>query len=69
MDAARLTEIGEFLFEGDQSWTKGVAAYLGVHEATVFRWLSKNTVPKAAAMALELSFQHGLLKETELARG
>lgn len=62
MDAARLQEISESLFEVG-NWRRGLANYLGIDESTVCRWVKKNKVPSTVKIAMELSFLYGVYKE------
>lgn len=61
MDAARLQEISESLFEGE-NWRKALANYLQIDESTVWRWMKNNRVPSTVKIAMELSYQWGVYK-------
>jgi hypothetical protein len=67
MDAARLQEVSEALFEG-QPWRKALAGYLDLDESTVWRWTKQNRVPMTVEIAMEQSFRWGLYKKPEGAK-
>lgn len=63
----RLKFVAEFLFP-DRKWREAIAQYLKVDETTVLRWEKEDRVPYMAAIALEMTFDYGLIKEGALAR-
>jgi len=52
MNAYELTHIGHKLYGSNRGWRQKLAAAIGVDTSTMRRWISADSIPEPAAIAL-----------------